>query len=89
MDLSKSTDASLDQLDPQQDLKKQLKRAFLQESCWSLAFFEEITKDLSKSTEASLDRLDPQQELKKQLKKNFLEESFFVMVFPSALMLGT
>ena len=54
-DLSKSTDASLDQLDPQQDLKKQLKRAFLQESCWSLASLEEITMDLFQSAEASLD----------------------------------
>ena len=75
MDLSKSTDASLDQLDPQQDLKKQLKRAFLQESCWSLASLEEITMDLFQSAEASLDRLDPQQELKKQLKKPFLDKS--------------
>ena len=33
MDLSKSKEASLDQLDPQQDLKKQLKIPFLEESC--------------------------------------------------------
>ena len=70
-----STDTTLDRLDPQQELEKQLKKAFLQESSWSLASLEEMTMNLSKSAEASLDRLDPQQELKKQLKKAFLEES--------------
>ena len=74
-DLSISTDTTLDRLDPQQELEKQLKKVFLQESCWSLAPLEEMTMNLSKSAEASLDRLDPQQELKKQLKKAFLEES--------------
>ena len=55
MDLSKSTEASLDRLGPQQELKKQLKKTFLDESFWSLASLEEMTTDLSKSTEASLD----------------------------------
>ena len=32
-DLSKSTEAFLDRLDPQQELKKQLKKPFLEESC--------------------------------------------------------
>ena len=74
-DLSKSTEASLDRLDPQQELKKQLKKPYLEESCQSLASLQQMTADLSKSTEASLDRLDPHQELKKQLKIPFLEES--------------
>ena len=74
-DLSKSTEAFLDQLDQQQELKKQMRKSLFEESCQSLASLEEMTTDLSKSTEACLDRLDSQQELKKQLKKPFLKES--------------
>ena len=73
-DLSKSTEASLDRLDPQQEWKKQFMKQPLDESCYSLASLEEMTTDLSKSTEASLDRLDPLQELKKQLRKPLLDK---------------
>ena len=72
-DLSKSTEASLDRLDQQQELKKQLKKPFLEECCLHLASLEEMTT-LPKSTEAYLGQLDPQQEFKKQFKKPFLEE---------------
>ena len=49
----------------------QLKKPFLEESCWSLASLEEVTQDLSKSTEASLDQIEPQQ----AIEETFLEES--------------
>ena len=72
-DLSKSTEACLDRLDPLQELKKQLKNPFLEKSCLSLASLEEMTH-LPKSTEAYLGQLDQEQEFKKQFKKPFLEE---------------